>query len=106
MEPPKSIKNVQSLTRQVVALNRFVLKATDKCLPIFRVLRKTFEWTDECQQTFEDLIAYLASTPLLSPSKSGEELYLYLAMSPHAVSSVLIREEDKVQKPSTTSAKI
>ena len=29
----------------------------------------------------------------------GEELYLYLAVSPHAVSSALSREEGKVQKP-------
>ena len=36
---------------------------------------------------------------LLSPSVLGEELYLYFAVSPHAVSSALIREEGKVQKP-------
>ena len=29
----------------------------------------------------------------------GEELFLYLALTPHAVSSALIREEGKVQKP-------
>ena len=48
MEPPKNVKEVQSLTGQVAALNRFVSKATDKCLLFFRVLRKAFEWTDEC----------------------------------------------------------
>ena len=37
--------------------------------------------------------------PLLSPSIPGEELYLYLAVSPHTVSSTLIREEGKIQKP-------
>ena len=98
MEPPKNVK-VQSLTGQVAALNRFVSKATDKCLSFFRVLRKAFEWMDECQQVFEDLKAYLASTPLLSSSKPGEELYLYLVVSLHAVSLALIREEGEVQKP-------
>ena len=29
----------------------------------------------------------------------GEELYLYLAVTPHAVSSTLIREKGRVQKP-------
>ena len=29
----------------------------------------------------------------------GEELYLYLAVTLHTVSSVLVNEEDKVQKP-------
>ena len=36
---------------------------------------------------------------MLSSSKLGEELYLYLAVSLHAVSLALIREEGKVQKP-------
>ena len=54
MEPPKNIKEVQSLIGQVAALNRFVSKATDKCLPFFKVLRKAFEWMDECQKAFQD----------------------------------------------------
>ena len=99
MEPLKNIKDVQSLIGQVVALNRFVSKTTDKYLPFFRVLRKAFEWKDECQQEFEDLKAYLASTSLLSPSKPRKELYLYLIVSPHIVSLALIREEGKIQKP-------
>ena len=48
MKPPQNVKEVQSLTGRVAALNRFVSKATDKCLPFFRVLKKTFEWTYEC----------------------------------------------------------
>ena len=43
--------------------------------------------------------AYLSSPPLLSPSQPGEELFLYLAVSPIAVSAALVREEEKVQKP-------
>ena len=48
MKPPQNVKEVQSLTKRVVALNRFVFKATDKCLPFFRVLKKAFKWTDDC----------------------------------------------------------
>ena len=81
LEPPKTIKEVQSLNGKIVALNRFVSKATDKCLPFFHILRKSFEWTDECQKAFEELKKYLSSPPLLSLSKLGEELYLYLAIS-------------------------
>ena len=40
---PKNIKEIQSLTGRVVALNKFVSKATDKCLPFFKVLRKAFK---------------------------------------------------------------
>ena len=52
MKPPQNVKEVQFLTRRVAALNRFVSKTTDKCLPFFRVLKRAFEWTDECQQAF------------------------------------------------------
>ena len=42
---------------------------------------------------------YLVTAPLLSPSVMGEEFFLYLAVTPYAVSSTLIREEGKIQKP-------
>ena len=92
MKPPQNTKEIQSLTGRVAALNRFVSKAIDKCLTFFKILKKAFEWTDECQKAFEDLKAYLTMALLLSPSVVGEELYLYLAVTPHAVSSALIRE--------------
>uniref|UniRef100_A0A2N9EHN4 Uncharacterized protein n=1 Tax=Fagus sylvatica TaxID=28930 RepID=A0A2N9EHN4_FAGSY len=99
MSPPTTVKEVQSLTGKAAALNRFVSRSTDKCLPFFKILRKAFQWTEECQRAFEELKVYLSSPPLLSPSKTGEELYLYLAVSSSAVSSALIREEERVQKP-------
>uniref|UniRef100_A0A2N9FYE4 Reverse transcriptase n=1 Tax=Fagus sylvatica TaxID=28930 RepID=A0A2N9FYE4_FAGSY len=99
MQPPKNIKEVQRLTGRIAALNRFMSRSTDKCLPFFKTLKKAFEWTDECQQAFEELKKYLTEPPLLSPSKQGEELYLYLAVSPTAVSSALIREEERRQLP-------
>ena len=37
MEPPRNVKEVQSLIGRVATLNRFVSKVTDKCLPFFKV---------------------------------------------------------------------
>ena len=99
LEPPRTVNAVQSLNGKVAALNRFVSKATDKCLPFFRVLRKSFEWTDECQKAFEDLKKYLSSPPLLSPSRPGEELYLYIAVLQAAINAALVREEEESQRP-------
>ena len=81
LESLRTVKEVQSLNGKIAALNRFDSKATDKCLPFFRTLRKSFEWTDECQKAFKDLKKYLSSPPLLSPFRPGEELYLYIAVS-------------------------
>ena len=98
IESPRTVKAVQSLNGKVAALNRFVLKATDKCLPFFQVLKKSFEWTDECQKAFEDLKKYLSSPPLLSPFMLGEELYLYIAVLQAAVSAALVRDEGGSQR--------
>ena len=96
MVPPKNVREVQSLNGKVAALNRFMSRVTDKCLPFFHTLKKSFEWIAECQQAFEDLKVYLSSPSLLSPSRPREELFLYMAVSPAAVSATLVREEDKV----------
>ena len=99
MQPPRTIKETQGLTGRIAALNCFVSRSTNKCLPFFKVLKKAFEWTNECQQAFEELKIYLVMPPLLSPSKQGEELYLYLVVSPTATSSAFLREENRQQLP-------
>ena len=97
MTSPKTMKEVQKLTGRIAALNRFIPKATEKCLPFFKTLKQAFAWTDECEVAFQELKCYLSNPPLLSPSQERENLYLYLAVSAMAVSAALIREEGKTQ---------
>ena len=99
MASPKTIKEVQKLTGRVAALNRFVSRVTDKCLSFFKTLKQAFTWTDECEAAFQELKRYLSNPSLLSPSKEGESLQLYLAVLATAVSAALIREEGKKQLP-------
>ena len=99
MTPPRNVKEVQSLNSKIATLNRFVSRITNKCLPFFSTLKKSFEWITKCQQAFENLKTYLLSSPLLSPSQPGEELFLYLAISSAIISAALVKEEDRVQKP-------
>ncbi|GKU90818.1 hypothetical protein SLEP1_g4769 [Rubroshorea leprosula] len=101
MEPPRTVKDVQRLTGRVAALHRFIARSAERCLPFFKALRepKNFQWTDPYQQAFDELKRYLASAPLLSKPVEGESLYLYLAVTAEAISSVLLREENKNQKP-------
>ena len=81
---------MQSLTGRAAALDRFVSKATNKCLPFFKTLKQAFVWTDECEAAFQDLKHYLSNPPFLSPSKEGEDLFLYLVVSVIVVSATLI----------------
>ena len=99
MVSSKTVKEVQKLTERIAALNRFISRATDKCLPFFKTLKQAFAWTDECETAFQELKRYLSNPPLLSPSKEGENLHLYLVVSATAMSAALIREEGKKQLP-------
>jgi len=99
MEAPRITKQLQRLTGRIAALNRFISRSTDKCLPFFKILRKAFKWSEECEEAFGKLKEYLTNPPLLSRPTEGEILYLYLAVSPLAVSSALVREDSGIQKP-------
>ena len=101
MPSPRKQKDVQSLTGRIVALSRFVLKATKKCIPFFNFLlgSQRFEWSAECEEAFHKLKEHLAQAPILAKPVEGEPLYLYLAVTEHAISAALVREEERTQLP-------
>ena len=74
-----------------VALNRFISQFVDKYRPFFQLLKKwkDFQWTDECQQAFDELKLYLSRAPILSKLVPEETLYMYLVVTDHTVSAVL-----------------
>ncbi|KAL2252464.1 UNVERIFIED_CONTAM: Retrovirus-related Pol polyprotein from transposon opus [Sesamum indicum] len=97
MRPSKSIKEVQKLAGKLASLNRFISRSADKGLHFFKILRGAvkFEWDKSSQEAFDELKRYLSSLPLLTKPKTGETLYLYLAISGDVVSSVLVRQENR-----------
>ncbi|KAJ4710279.1 RNA-directed DNA polymerase [Melia azedarach] len=107
MSPPQNVKEIQQLAGRVASLNRFISKAMDKCHPFFKVLRqgKSMRWTEDCNEAFEQLKKYLVTPLVLSKPQKEEKLFLYLAVSSVAVSSVLLRQDNGVQRSSITLAK-
>ena len=99
MPPPSNIKEVQRLTGRIVALSRFVSKASDKCQPFIQVLKKAFQWDAHCEKAFTMLKTYLSSPPILVSPSEGELLTLYLVVSDFSTSVVLVRDKDRVQQP-------
>ena len=98
---PKNSREVQRLTGRIAALNRFISRSTDKCLPFYELLRgnKRFVWDEKCDEAFGQLKQYLTTPPVHSKPEAGDILSLYIAVSSTAVSSVLIREDRGEQKP-------
>jgi hypothetical protein len=101
LQPPKDAKQVQRLTGMIAALGRFISRSADRCHPFFQLLgnKRKFLWDQDCSAAFEGIKAYLSSPPCLSIPCSGEPLFLYLAISEHAVSAVLVRETNEGQRP-------
>ncbi|KAF8087108.1 hypothetical protein N665_0599s0004 [Sinapis alba] len=98
---PKTAREIQRLTGRVAALNQFISRSTDKCLPFYELLRgnKRFLWDEACEKPFTALKRYLTTPPVLAKPDACDTLYLYIAVSPSAVSSVLIKEDRGEQHP-------
>ncbi|CAL1405791.1 unnamed protein product [Linum trigynum] len=96
LRPPRTVKEIQAFNGKMAALSRFIPRSADKCSPFFQMLKKSAsrsQWSAECDKAFFQLTEQLTSPPVLSAPKQGEPLYLYLAVSDQAVSSVLVRRD-------------
>ena len=101
LQPPRNSKEVQKLTDMIVALNHFISRSADRCRPFFLLLNKWkgFEWMEECALAYQQLKEYLSQLPIMSSPEADEVLFAYIAVAPHAVSLVLIRMENGIQRP-------
>jgi hypothetical protein len=101
IQSPTNLKELQTLTGMIAALNRFISKCSDRCHPFFNAIKKSkgFHWDEECDQALAELKVYLSCPPLISIPEPHEQLYLYLSSSNKAVSAALIREDGGIQKP-------
>ena len=101
MRNPASVKEVQQLTGRLAALSRFMSAGGEKGNPYFECLKRNsrFVWTKECDEAFVKLKEYLASPPVLCKPQVGTPLRLYFAVMERVVSSVLVQEQNQVQRP-------
>jgi len=74
-------------------------RSADRCQSFFCVLRQrdSFSWDKEANEAFQALKTYLAQLPKVSNPAEWEVSVLYLAISEHAVSAVLVAERAKEQ---------
>ncbi|KAL0434857.1 UNVERIFIED_CONTAM: hypothetical protein Sradi_0193600 [Sesamum radiatum] len=101
LRSPRTLNEMQKLTGKITSLSRFISRSADRSLLFFKALGKAkeFNWMEECGQALNELKKYLATPPFLANPRLGEVLFLYLAVSEAAVSSVLVREQEKNQSP-------
>ena len=58
---------------------------------------KNLVWSADCEEAFQHIKQYLGGIPVLAKPRIGEDLTLYLSVSEHAVSGVLVRDEAMAQ---------
>ena len=94
------MKEVQQLTGHMTALSRFLSASGDKGYPYFQCLKKNnrFVWTRECEETFIKLKEFLASPSVLCKPLSGTPIRLYFAVTERTISTVIVQEQDRIQK--------
>ena len=101
LQPPQNSKEVQKLIEMTAALNRFISRSADRCIPFFLLINKWkgFEWTKQCALAFKQLKEYLFQPSIMSSPEMDEVLFAYIAVALHAVSLVLIRVDSDIQMP-------
>ena len=101
LQPPRNPKEMQKLTGMMAALNWFISRSAERCRPFFLLLRKwkEFQWSEECVTAFQDLKRYLSHPPIMFSPVVDEVIFAYLAVALHAISLVLIRVDNGIQRP-------
>ncbi|KAG8473516.1 hypothetical protein CXB51_035657 [Gossypium anomalum] len=96
LPPPHTQKEVRGFLGRLNYIARFISQLTEKCDPIFRLLRKHNPgvWDEECQKTFDKVKHYLSNAPVLMPHCPDKPLILYLAVFENSMGCVLGQHDE------------
>jgi hypothetical protein len=66
------------LAGRLAALSRFIAKLGEKSLPFYSLMKKSekFEWTNEAQESFDNLKKILSTSPVLVTPREKETLLM------------------------------
>ncbi|GKD18272.1 hypothetical protein Tco_1207430, partial [Tanacetum coccineum] len=83
LEPPRTLKEIQSLNGKLATLSRFLSKGAEKSLPFFKALKscmdkKTIQWTADAEEAFRRMKELMEILPTLTAPIKGEVLVMVL----------------------------
>ena len=93
-KPPRNVTEVRSFLGLAGYCRRFMRGFSIIASPLTKLLRKgiTFEWTDKCQNSFEQLKGMLVEAPVLTQPTSGKEYNLYSDASSIGLGCILMQD--------------
>ncbi|CAL8168609.1 unnamed protein product [Prunus armeniaca] len=100
---PTSVMEVRSFLRLAGYYRRFVEGFSLIAGPLTRLTRKdvTFEWTEECEQSFQELKKQLTTAPVLALPDDSRNFVIYSDASLHGSGCVLMQHDQVIAYAST-----
>ncbi|GJV79531.1 reverse transcriptase domain-containing protein [Tanacetum coccineum] len=106
LQSPRTLKEMQILSGNLAALNRYLAKSAERSLHFFNTPKcitkenkHEYTWTMEAEESFQQMKRYILNLSSLTPPFPKETLYAYLAVSKEAVSVVLMTDRKGRQCP-------
>ena len=93
-KPPRNVTEVRSFLGLAGYYRRFVRGFSVIASPLTKLLKKgiKFEWTDKCQNSFEQLKGMLVEAPVLTQPTPGKKYTLYSDASGIGLGCVLMQD--------------
>jgi hypothetical protein len=96
MEPSRSQKKVQRLTRCMAALSHFISRLGERGMSFYKLLNRVdkFHWTTEAEalKKFLNTLPVLKSPRRATSDQPANDLLLYISCVTHVVSTMLVVE--------------
>ncbi|CAL2247802.1 unnamed protein product [Prunus armeniaca] len=92
---PKSVTEIRSFLGLAGYCRRFMEGFSSIAAPLTRLKRKdvTFEWTKECEQSFQELKKQLTTTPILALPDNSGNFVIYSDASLQGLGCVMIQHD-------------
>jgi hypothetical protein len=92
--PLKNVKQVRSFLGLASYYRRFVENFSKIAKPLTNLLHKgiKFDWTEKCQESFQELKDKLTSAPVLAPPNAQKDFIIYYDASRQGFGCVLMQE--------------
>ncbi|TYJ96975.1 DNA/RNA polymerases superfamily protein [Cucumis melo var. makuwa] len=97
-ERPTSATEVRSFLGLAGYYRRFIEDFSQLALPLTALTRKNakFEWSDKCEQSFQELKKRLVTAPILALSVTGKDYVIYCDASRIGLGCVLMQDENVI----------
>ena len=93
---PHTQKEMRGFMGRLNYSSRFISHLTDKCDPIFKLLKKhdSGEWNEDCLKAFDHVKEYLSNPPIFVPPIPERPLIPYLAIHERSMGCVLGQHDE------------